>query len=132
MRRSAIRRSAIAVGLMAVATCANAHEISESYSACLERAAGVTPAMQECIAAELTIQDKRLNTAYASLLNAIAEKRKTTQLRDVQRKWIAFRDANCAYYDDGSLGQAARLASNECVLIATAARAFELENLRPE
>ena len=131
MRRSAIRRSAIAVGLMAVATCANAHEISESYSACLERAAGVTPAMQECIAAELTVQDKRLNTAYASLLKAITEKRKT-QLRDVQRKWIAFRDANCAYYDDGSLGQAAHLAADECVLTATAARAFELENLKPE
>ncbi len=125
-----MRQAAIAAGLIAMTTCVSAHEVSESYSACLEKAAGIIFTMQDCIAAELAVQDKRLNTAYAFLLNAVTEKRKT-QLRDVQRKWVAFRDANCAYYDDGSLGQAARLAANECVLTATADRAFELENLRP-
>lgn len=126
-----MRQMAIAAGLIAMTACVNAHEVSESYSACLEKAAGVTKAMQDCIAAELVVQDKRLNAAYQTLLKAVTDKRKT-QLREVQRKWVAYRDANCAYYDDASLGQAARLAANECALTATADRALELENLIPQ
>ena len=63
---------------------------------------------------------------------AIATGERRAPLRDVQRKWIAFRDANCAYYDDASLGQKARLATHKCVFKLTQSRAFELEILRPE
>jgi uncharacterized protein YecT (DUF1311 family) len=119
-----------------VALCcarAEAHEISEAYSACIQKAAGMTFAMQDCISDELVQQDKRLNAAYGVLMKSpkVSEKRRA-QLRDVQRKWIAFRDANCAYYYDPSGGQMDRLAANECILTATQARATELENLRPE
>jgi len=49
--------------------------------------------MQACIADERERQDKRLNAAYKALIGAVSEERKA-ELRNVQRKWIAFRDAN--------------------------------------
>jgi uncharacterized protein YecT (DUF1311 family) len=58
----------------------------------------VTAAMQACIADEFERQDKRLNAAYKALIEAVSEKRKI-ELRDVQRKWIAFLDANCSFYE---------------------------------
>src|SRR5215217_381010 len=95
---------------------------SKSYVACLEKAGGVTPAIQDCISEELDLQDRRLNAVYQTLMGSVAEKRRAL-LRDAQRKWIAFRDANCEYYGDPEGGSAARLASNECVLTLTAERA---------
>ena len=106
-----------------------AEPFSKTYSECVEKAGGVTPAIQDCIADEHDRQDKRLNTAYRQLLSALPEKRKT-QLRDVQRKWLAFRDANCGFYGDPGGGQAGRLAANECVVRVTALRAAELEDLK--
>lgn len=132
--RTHVKSAAVAIGLIfLILSAVAAHEVSEAYSDCLAKAGGATFAMQDCIAAELAVQDKRLNAAYAALLTSkLMTEQRRTKLRDVQRKWVAFRDANCAYYDDASLGQAARLAANECVLNLTADRAFELENLRPQ
>jgi uncharacterized protein YecT (DUF1311 family) len=87
--------------------------------------------MQDCISEELERQDRRLNGAYQVLMDSLPEKRKT-QLRDAQRKWIEFRDANCEFYYDPQGGQAARLASNECVVTLTAERAHALETLKKE
>jgi uncharacterized protein YecT (DUF1311 family) len=103
---------------------------SESYTTCLDKASGVTLAMVDCIKEELERQDRRLNTAYQTLMVSLPEKRRP-KLRDAQRKWIAFRDANCRFYFDPDGGSAARLASNECVVTLTAHRARELENLKP-
>jgi uncharacterized protein YecT (DUF1311 family) len=104
---------------------------SKSYATCLEKAGGATFAMQDCISEELERQDRRLNGAYKVLMDSLPEKRKT-QLRDAQRKWIEFRDANCEFYYDPQGGQAARLASNECVVTLTAERAHALETLKKE
>jgi len=102
---------------------------SKAYSECMEKAAGVTPAMQDCIAQEHDLQNKRLNNAYRLLLDSLPEKRKLV-LRDVQRKWLAFRDATCGFYSGPGGGQAARLAANECVIRLNAVRAEELEDLK--
>lgn len=102
---------------------------SSDYAACLDKSGGVTPAMEDCIREELARQDRRLNGAYKTLMDSLPEKRKA-ELRDVQRKWIAFRDANCGFYHDPEGGTAARLASKECVVTLTAERAHELETLK--
>jgi uncharacterized protein YecT (DUF1311 family) len=110
--------------------CAQAEErTSKSYAACLDQAGGATFAMQDCIREELERQDRRLNETYKALIDSLPEKRQA-QLRDAQRKWIAFRDANCEFYYDPQGGSAAGLASNECVLTLTAERAHELETLK--
>jgi uncharacterized protein YecT (DUF1311 family) len=85
--------------------------------------------MQDCIKEELQRQERNLNAAYQALMGSVPEKRRA-QLRDAQRKWIAFRDANCRFYLDPEGGSAAWLASNECVVTLTADRAHELENLK--
>lgn len=125
-----MRNSFVAGLVMSGLACAQAEErTGRSYAACLDKAGGVTSAMQDCIGEELERQDRRLNRAYEALMGSVPEKRHA-QLRDAQRKWIAFRDANCEFYYDPQGGSAARLAANECVVTLTAERAHELEALK--
>lgn len=39
---------------------------SNSYAACIDKSGGVTSAMEDCIAEELELQDRRLNTSYGA------------------------------------------------------------------
>ena len=129
-----MRNLFVACFVLSGLACAKAEErTSKSYAACLDKAGGAinTFAMQDCIREELERQDRKLNGAYEALMRSVPEKRKT-QLRDAQRKWIAFRDANCEFYYDPQGGSAARLASNECVVLLTAERTHELETLKRE
>ena len=104
---------------------------TEAYAECLDKSGGATFAMQDCIREEFEGQDRRLNTAYRALMGSVSGKSRT-QLRDAQRKWIAFRDVNCNFYYDPQGGSAVRLAANKCVVTLTAVRAHELETLKAE
>jgi uncharacterized protein YecT (DUF1311 family) len=117
--------------LFALSSVQAEERTSGDYAACLDKSGGVTLAMKDCIREELERQDLRLNGAYKNLMDSLPENRKA-QLRDAQRKWIAFRDANCGFYYDPQGGSAARLASDECVVTLTAERAHELETLKRE
>ena len=120
----------IAFGLLlnAPALAAADSELSQTYSACLDKSKGVTSEMLDCISAEFTRQDDRLNENYKRLMSKLSGKRKEGLL-EAQRAWIKFRDTNCNFYYDPDGGSAAHLASNECSLNATADRATELKNL---
>ena len=60
-----MRSSFIACVVLSALGAAQAEEhTSESYSACLGKAGGVTSAMQECIKEELERQERSLNAAY--------------------------------------------------------------------
>lgn len=102
--------------------------LSKAYNQCMEKSDGVTAAMVECITAEYKQQDTRLNQAYKALAKDLSAARKK-QLQEVQRAWLKFRDANCAFYDDPDGGTLARVLSNECMMTLTAQRAKELETL---
>lgn len=102
--------------------------LSKTYSQCMEKSDGVTAAMVECITAEYKRQDAHLNQAYKALAKDLSAARKK-QLQEVQRAWLKFRDANCAFYDDPDGGTLARVLSNECMMTLTAQRAKELEAL---
>src|SRR5690606_4954811 len=56
--------------------------------------------------------DGRLNAAYRQVMNGETERQKTA-LRDAQRKWITYRDANCAYYAGGE-GSISRIEAAVC------------------
>ena len=88
-------------------------------------------AMIDCIVAETSRQDTKLNENYKSLTSKISPKRKQSLLH-AQRAWITFRDANCKFYGDPEGGTSARLSANECVLNATADRAKKLKLLIPK
>jgi uncharacterized protein YecT (DUF1311 family) len=104
------------------------NEMSQEYVACMDRSNRVTSEMLDCISAEFTRQDARLNENYKRLKSKLSAKRKE-ELLEAQRAWTKFRDANCSFYYDPEGGSAAHLAGNGCVLNATADRATELRNL---
>lgn len=101
---------------------------SEQFSTCMDKSGGATFAMVDCINAELKVQDARLNSAYKKLGAKLTPERKI-QLRDVQRIWIRYRDANCAFHADPEGGSLARIAGSHCFLQETTLRAQELEQL---
>ena len=83
-----------------------------------------------CVQDHTKVWDTRLNAAYKELQALLPDRRKTL-LRDAQRLWIKYRDANCEYYysREGSLRQ---IETAECLRAMTATRALELEaELRP-
>jgi uncharacterized protein YecT (DUF1311 family) len=100
--------------------------LSPEYSACLDKAKGITSDMVDCIAAETGRQDTKLNENYKQLMAKLSPDRKKALL-DAERAWITFRDANCQFYGDPQGGTSAHLSANECVLNATAQRANELK-----
>jgi uncharacterized protein YecT (DUF1311 family) len=101
--------------------------LSKKYSSCMNKSIS-TQDMVECIDSEYKAQDARLNKAYKLLQQNLSADRKK-QLLEAQRLWIKYRDANCGFYYDPDGGSMARLSANDCMMISTAMRAKELENL---
>ncbi|PZF78056.1 DUF1311 domain-containing protein [Aestuariivirga litoralis] len=115
--------------------------IGKASQACMTSPGGdTTIGMVDCLQGELAYWDKRLNAAYAKRL-AVARKddaemksARTAKvsveesLRNMQRAWIAFRDAACLYeqvqWMGGSGGGPATAA---CRLQETARQALRLE-----
>ncbi len=109
---------------------------------CMRRNVGgeTTVGMGGCLSRELEVWDGRLNAAYGSLRDAygisdaeLAElgssaPSRADALRDAQRAWIPFRDANCALeaaqWGGGTGGGPATVS---CLLSMTAERALALE-----
>ena len=85
---------------------------------------GSTPEMVDCLMAQHAHWDKELTIAYQQTMKDAgpAEKEK---LREAERAWIKYRDANCAYYAAGE-GTIARINAAACMRDMTKARAEEL------
>jgi len=129
-----MKRSTLTLGIFALISVGVTHadvppsepsQYSQAYNACMDKASSTT-SMVECIGAEHNAQDAKLNAAYKTLMGALSPDRKK-QLREAQRAWIAYRDANCEFYFDPDGGTIARLQANQCMLSMTAQRAAELE-----
>ena len=88
---------------------------------------GSTQAMVECINAKAAQSDKRMTTAYQTLMKK-AELTQHDQLRNAQRLWIQYRDANCMYYALGD-GSISRIDAPECLRRLTEARRKETETM---
>jgi uncharacterized protein YecT (DUF1311 family) len=102
---------------------------SQDYSQCMDDSGGVTVEMMDCIAAEIDIQDARLNQSYVMVMRPLPKPRKD-KLRGLQRAWIKQRDANCqrAIADEG--GSMAGLIYSGCILDETIKRTIFLENYK--
>jgi len=113
-----------------------------SAAACMETPDGYTTVgMSICLGSELEYWDGRLSAAYRSLLDSdgrtdaeMAELGSAAPplvpaLREMQRAWIAFRDASCAYeraqWGGGTGGGPA---SAHCAMTITARQALALED----
>lgn len=106
---------------------ADDRSLSKQFTACMDKAGGVTASMVECTAAETKRQDVRLNKAYKNLMNTLSATRKK-ELQSTQRLWMKYRDANCKFYYDPNGGSIVRVTSAGCFMDMTTERANELEN----
>jgi uncharacterized protein YecT (DUF1311 family) len=85
-----------------------------------------TVATVDCVNAKTKIWNDRLNKAYQDLSHRL-DARQLGPLKDAQRLWIKYRDANCGFYgsQEGTIRQ---IQAAECMRSMTKDRAFELEN----
>jgi uncharacterized protein YecT (DUF1311 family) len=122
----------------AIRACAdkNQDDITEAERQCLfELVAGPcqqTPegqsnvGMADCFRLEAKIWDDLLNENYKSLRDVI-DAAQAAKLRDMQRAWIASRDATCAFYDVKIHGTMAIPMGAACLARETARRAVLLK-----
>ncbi|CRM20685.1 lysozyme inhibitor LprI family protein [Pseudomonas sp. 24 R 17] len=121
-------RTSLAASTVLLALCGTA---SAADNAALKKCmdgANTTVEMVSCNVKEAKVQDTRLNKAYKTALAAQKGSRKQ-QLQDVQRLWIKYRDANCAFAGSATGGTIDQVNGTGCMLDMTQTRAQELENL---
>lgn len=87
--------------------------------------AASTAAMNACIDRERSVWDDILNETYRRLGEKLDAEQKA-KLRDMQRAWIASRDASCHFYWDYYKGTIASPMASSCVNRETARRALFL------
>jgi uncharacterized protein YecT (DUF1311 family) len=97
------------------------HWYGDEYRLC----DGTTTDIVICVNGLYERWDGRLNTAYGAVIGYQGDEQKEA-LRDAQRKWIAYRDANCSFYAGGE-GSISRIEAATCLYVLTRDRALELE-----
>lgn len=122
----------------AIRACAdkNQDDVTEAERQCLFELVAEpcqkTPAgqsnvgMADCFRLETKIWDDLLNENYKSLRDVI-DAGQAAKLRDMQRAWIASRDATCAFYDVKIQGSMALPMGAACIARETARRALLLK-----
>ncbi|CRN03420.1 hypothetical protein [Pseudomonas sp. 34 E 7] len=121
-------RTTLAAGALLLALCGTAAAADNpAQNKCMD-GANTTADMVGCNVKEAKVQDARLNKAYKTALAAQEGNRKQ-QLQDLQRLWIKYRDANCAFAGSATGGTIDQVNGSGCVLDMTQTRAQELENL---
>jgi uncharacterized protein YecT (DUF1311 family) len=114
-------------GLLMAASAARAEPASErygeEYQTCKD---GNTHDIVMCLDKRVKSWDARLNVAYKKLLGMTREPDRLAALKQAQRLWVRYRDANCGWHDAGE-GTIHRLEAGECMRSMTADRALELE-----
>ncbi|CRM37301.1 hypothetical protein [Pseudomonas sp. 24 E 13] len=121
-------RTTLAAGALLLAICGTAAAADNpAQNKCMD-GANTTADMVGCNVKEAKVQDARLNKAYKTALAAQEGNRKQ-QLQDLQRLWIKYRDANCAFAGSATGGTIDQVNGSGCVLDMTQTRAQELENL---
>jgi uncharacterized protein YecT (DUF1311 family) len=107
------------------ATC-----IGSVTQACIDASQTQSTAdMAACSGRERAVWDAMLNAAYEALREAFDETQRTA-LRDAQRAWIAYRDANCALWHGLSDGTIRQNPAAGCLSDMTARRALELMEIQ--
>jgi len=85
-----------------------------------------TAGMIQCIDAEFAIQDKLLNQNYKKAMSVLNDENKK-KLKDIQRKWVAYKEAKCPFVPP--MGTLYAVTAADCYLQMTKERARELANL---
>ena len=104
-----------------------ANSIRPEYQACLDRSS-TTVGMRACAKAELKHQDTLLNRYYKLAMKTLGSIQKK-DLKNAQRAWIKYRDANCNLYYGLTGGTMDLIEGDDCLVRMTAERANELHDI---
>ena len=88
-----------------------------------------TAGMIQCIDAEFAIQDKLLNQNYKKAMSVLNDENKK-KLKDIQRKWVAYKEAKCPFVPP--MGTLYAVTAADCYLQMTKERAAELAYIASE
>ena len=100
-----------------------------AYDRCLKGPTGQTQmGMQQCAAGETARHDARLNRNYKAILDQLDSADDKDAIRNAQRAWIAFRDADCGSYVSMTWGSMSHLEGAQCLTDRTRERADQLED----
>ncbi len=102
----------------------SAREPAPEYQACLKQAFSTMDTLA-CMSGELRRVDALLNRHYREAMDRIHPFRRS-DLRQVQRAWIRYRDARCGFFNHRESGSGGRLDEMQCLIDETARRAREL------
>ncbi|WP_279483126.1 lysozyme inhibitor LprI family protein [Aureimonas sp. SK2] len=85
--------------------------------------------MTLCAQADLDTADERLNALYATMRERLkGDDAKLTLLRDAQRAWVAYRDAECAFQSSAVEGGSAQpMVEAQCATEKTTRRNADFE-----
>ena len=95
---------------------------------CMQKDSSIA-GMVGCINAEFAVQDKILNENYKKAMSILNDENKKI-LKDIQRKWIAYKEAKCTFYPQQ--GSIHRRDAVNCYLQMTKERATELADIVSE
>lgn len=123
-----LQTTALLLAALAQPAFAQNDTYSATYTRCMDKSGGVTVEMLDCTASEITLQDARLNKNYKTAMTALETPQKTL-LRDAQRLWVKYRDANCGMYAQLTGGTMDSIISADCVMGMTQQRADDLSDL---
>jgi uncharacterized protein YecT (DUF1311 family) len=129
----------MSVNPQAVDACFYNAAPGEVQPACLGAAANACQALpggqttigiSQCIGAETATWDAHLNAEYQTRRAEFGDQTLRDMLRDAQRAWIAYRDAQCALdYQRWIDGSIRTIVAANCFLTMTAQRALELRDM---
>lgn len=102
----------LSILFLPVSAYAGTDVIATCYEAC-EASTNSNPEFKACLARAADAADRKLNDAYKQLQGAIRAGAKEmgrapddalSSLTGAQKKWIAYRDANCTFEDELAFG----------------------------
>jgi len=74
-------------------------QIEAAFETCLDSKPQVNSSLTECASLTTQLWDKELNARYKKLIKTLNPTEETA-LRNSQRKWMKFRDAEIAYFEE--------------------------------
>ena len=101
---------------------------SNNYYKCEKERGETHIGISSCMEEELKEQDRALNIAYKEAKTSIQPFRVNT-LKEVQRKWIAYRDSKCAFFHHKESGQVGSIEEESCLIKETITRTKELKEI---
>ena len=118
--------AALAPSTLAAGQASREPAYSRTFEDCMDKAAGATPEMRDCVGAEQKRWDGALNAVYRPLLASLPPDRQA-RLRAQQRAWLRLKDHQCRHAGDAEAGGSLQPVEIDlCTLDETLRRALYL------